>query len=200
MPARRAAWVLEATKPALVLGSSQPDTIVDAAAAARAGIEIVRRRSGGGAVLLIPGECLWIDVILPASDPLWDDDVNKATHWLGEVWADALASLGVPASVHRGGMEHTAWSRQICFAGVGPGEVTSGFAKLVGISQRRTRGAARFQCAALAKWDPAPLLDLLGMLPDERADAVSDLAFAVATVAAPLSKAEEAFLHHLRQR
>ena len=43
-----------------------------------------------------------------------------------------------------------------------PGEVVApDGAKLVGISQRRTRVAARFQCAVHRRWDPARLVDAL---------------------------------------
>ena len=49
VPAERAVWVCEATGPALVLGSAQRDEVVDHDACARAGVEVVKRRSGGGA-------------------------------------------------------------------------------------------------------------------------------------------------------
>ena len=89
-------------------------------------MELVRRRSGGGAVLLVPGEVVWVDVIVPAGDPLWDDDVGRATHWLGATWARALAACGLPdATVHRGPMVRTPWSSLVCFSGLGPGEVQS---------------------------------------------------------------------------
>ena len=42
-------------------------------------------------------------------------------------------------------MQHTQWSRLVCFDGLGAGEVTVGGRKAVGISQRRTRGWARLQ-------------------------------------------------------
>ena len=93
----RAVHVFEVERPALVLGSAQPDDVVDRAACAAAGVEVVRRRSGGGAVLLEPGGVVWVDVELPRGDPLWDDDVGRAAWWLGERWAVALADLGVTA-------------------------------------------------------------------------------------------------------
>jgi hypothetical protein len=42
-------------------------------------------------------------------------------------------------------VQHTRWSRLVCFDGLGGGEVTIGGAKAVGISQRRTRGWLRLQ-------------------------------------------------------
>jgi lipoate-protein ligase A len=156
-------WVFSVDRPALVLGSTQPDDLVDRAAATAAGVEVARRRSGGGAVWLEPGGTSWVDVLLPRGDPRWDDDVGRAAYWLGEAWADAI---GAPAEVHRGGMVCSAESGRACFAGLGPGEVTVGGRKAVGISQRRTRAGARFQCVAYERFDPGPLSDLLAMSPD----------------------------------
>jgi lipoate-protein ligase A len=153
LPVERAIWIFEVEQPALVLGSSQ--AMVDVH-----GIEVVRRRSGGGAVWLEPGGTLWVDVLVPRHDDLWDDDVGRATHWLGDAWARAV---DVDSLVHRGPMVRTEWSDLVCFAGLGPGEVTVDGRKVVGISQRRTRDAARFQCVAYERWDPEPLLALLGI-------------------------------------
>jgi lipoate-protein ligase A len=43
--------------------------------------------------------------------------------------------------------------------------------KVVGISQRRTREGAWFQCAALLEWRPRELVDLLGLEPVEQVTA-----------------------------
>jgi lipoate-protein ligase A len=140
---------------------------------------------------------LWLDVVLPAGDPLWDDDVGRAAHWLGRVWAAALAELGMAGDVHRGALVTTGWSRLVCFAGLGPGEVTSGGRKVVGISQRRSRAGARFQCAAVLRWDPAAMAALLALAPAERLRLAAELADAVAVVpsdAARLRSALEAAL------
>ena len=172
MPAviERSVWIHEVSAPALVLGSAQRADIVDTATIGS--VEIVRRRSGGGAVLLIPGEVLWLDVLLARQDPLWVDDIGKSSHWLGAVWVDAL---GV-GEVHHGSMIKTRWSSSACFAGLGPGEVTVDGRKLVGISQRRTRAGARFQCAIYGSFDPARLPSLLGLSADERAAMSAELA------------------------
>jgi lipoate-protein ligase A len=139
--------------PALALGSSQPDDHVDHLAAKRHGIDVVRRHSGGGAVLLLPGEHRWLDFWLPAGDPLWSDDVVKASGWLGDVWAECLAPhIDTELTVHRGPLESSPWSAAICFAGRGPGEVFAGSKKLVGVSQRRTREWARFQTMLHHEW------------------------------------------------
>ena len=187
----RAVWWLTAAWPALVLGSSQRPDVVDERAVAEAGVELVRRRSGGGAVLLVPGEVSWVDVVLPAGDRLWDADVGRAAHWLGAVWERVAASFGVQgAEVHRGAMVRTPWSSLVCFAGLGPGEVQVAGRKLVGISQRRTRGWARFQCAVYRRWDPAALV---GLLRSPR-PTVEELAGTVATLDVPDADLRAAFL------
>jgi lipoate-protein ligase A len=159
-------WFGEVDRPTLVLGSTQSEAAFDRKRAEAAGVDVVRRRSGGGAVLLRPGEIVWADVFLPARDPLAEVDVGRAFGWVGRAWARALARLGVDSpAVHEGRPRESTWSATVCFAGLGPGEVTMGGAKVVGISQRRTRVGALFQCGALVSWDPRPLVDLLA-LPD----------------------------------
>ncbi len=151
----RTAWVLTVSTPSLVLGSTQDATDVDESAAADLGVAVVRRRSGGGAVLLDPGAAVWVDLLVPRGDPLWHDDVGIAAEWVGEAWVGALAALGHDdAVVHRGALVRTPTSPVVCFGGLGPGEVVAGGGKVVGLSQRRTRDVARFQCSALLGWDP----------------------------------------------
>jgi lipoate-protein ligase A len=151
---RRSVWVMEATVPTLVFGSAQRDGLVDDERAERAGWATARRRSGGGLVALDPAEVVWIDVVVPRGDTLWSDDVGAAFGWLGDAWVRALASMGLDAVAHRGGAVRPEQGRVICFAGVGTGEVSVGDDKLVGLSQRRTREGARFQCLVHLSWEP----------------------------------------------
>jgi lipoate-protein ligase A len=162
----------EVTAPALVLGSTQPDTHADPARAVSGGYEIVRRRSGGGSVWLAPGAQVWVDVWLPAGDPWWDDDVARAAVPVGEAWRSALevVGLGDGFRVHQGGVESRPWSALVCFAGIGPGEVLDRDGrKWVGISQRRTRDWIRLQTMAHRRWSPVDAVD--GLLGHEGPDA-----------------------------
>ena len=177
VPADSAArlWWFETEVDALVLGSRQDRRIVDEEACRVRGIDIVHRRSGGGLVLLSAAGTLWLDVIVPAGHPVWRTDVTSSADWLGECWIRALDSSGISSLVqHRGPMEGSAVSDLVCFAGRGPGEVflASG-EKVVGISQRRTRHHARFQCAVSLVWEPMRLLELLAELP-ENPDALAE--------------------------
>lgn len=168
--------MLQALRPAVVLASTQEETCVDAGRASRAGVDVARRRSGGGAVLVGPGEVLWVDVVLPRGDPLWREDVSRSGLWLGGAWAAALRDIGFSgADVHRGAMVTSAWSPLVCFAGLAPGEVTLEGRKVVGVSQRRTRRGALFQCAALLRWRPGRLLGLMSLGEARRAAGARDL-------------------------
>lgn len=104
-------------------------------------------------MLLDPGAQVWIDVVIGRADPLWQDDIGRSSLWLGEVWVEALRAVGIEGSVHRGPMVTTPMSPIVCFAGLASGEVSVGNAKVVGISQRRTRAGARFQCSVPVTWD-----------------------------------------------
>lgn len=186
--------VMHPSGDALVLGSTQPADVADLDACRSAGVEVVRRRSGGGAVLVGRAEQLWVDVLVPRDDPLWRADVGQAAWWVGEAWALALARVAGLADlqVWRGALVQTEWSRLVCFAGRGAGEVVAaGDAKLVGISQRRTRAGALFQCSCLLRWDPGRLLALLDMEQTSRRRAEAQLA----AVAAPVRCDPDALLH-----
>ena len=157
-------WVVEPTDRSVVLGSSQSDGDIDAEAARRAGIVVARRRSGGGAVLVTPASMVWVDVVMPRAHPAWTDDIGRAAVWMGERWADALRGLGVDGEVLQPPMVADPLASVVCFVGRGPGEIVVDGAKAVGISQRRTRETARFQCAALLEWEPDLLLEVLAPL------------------------------------
>jgi lipoate-protein ligase A len=200
-PAGRVVRVLEVTGPALLLGSAQPGGDVDEAAAGRAGVEVMRRRTGGGAVLVEPGAALWLDVYLPPGDPRWEADVGRAFHWLGDAWAEALAEMGLDAHWHDGAIQHSEWSRRVCFAGIGPGEVLVGGRKVVGLAQRRTREFTLFQCCALLTWNPQALLDLLALSEAERAAAAEPVADAAGSLGTDLAPAlSDALLRALDRR
>ena len=152
-PARRGVWSCSVESPALILGSSQLPDVVSIACAQERGIEVVRRRSGGGVVFVHPDDSVWIDVTIPRNDDLWVDDVAGSMLWLGDVFVDAL-SPWVDGSVYRGAFDAGSSGRDVCFASTSPGEVFVDGAKVVGISQRRTRDGARFQCVVYRRWAP----------------------------------------------
>lgn len=172
-------WWHDVDRPTLIPGSAQVET-VDEAVADTLGFDVVRRRSGGGLVVATPTNGLWLDVALPRGHPRWDDDVNRAFLWLGEAWANAIATIDdskghpVDAIVHRSRPVDRHLGRQLCFAGLSTGEVSVAGQKVVGLSQRRSRTLARFQCQFLTvdhRLDPTLPRTLVHAFAPELADA-----------------------------
>ena len=178
----------------LVLGSAQSVARVDRTVADALGVEIVQRRSGGGAVFLVPDEFVWLDLVIPAADRLWLDDVGQAMRWVGECWAGALDRLGVRATVHTGPLINTTWSRDVCFAGIGTGEVVIGQSKLVGVAQRRTREWARFQTMCHVRWRP----EFVAALVAPGGPHPAELAASVTSVDVPPDRLRDALVGELR--
>jgi lipoate-protein ligase A len=189
--------VVRVDRPALVLGSTQPPDVVDGGRAEEAGVEVLRRHSGGGAVLLHPGRVAWVDVFIPAGDDLWNPDLVRSFAWLGQVWVDALADLGVAARMKERPGDRGRWQTLACFASTGAGEVTVAGRKVVGISQRRSRLGSRFQCAALLGWDAARTAALLALAPADQRRLAGYLLEAAAGLGRSVDEVEDAVLARL---
>lgn len=178
-PGERRCVVCEVTDRALVLGSAQSVSEADETYCSGAGVAVLQRRSGGGAVFVAPGGQAWVDVFLPAGDPLWQADVGRSFLWLGEAWAAALEALGAPGGrpgVAAPGGASSPWSRRLCFGATGPGEVLVGGRKAVGISQRRSRlGSWLFSMAPVADHSEE-LVGALALTAPERRAALARLA------------------------
>ena len=145
--------------PAVSIGyAQQADEAIDVAQCQTRGIDLVRRTTGGRAVLH------WNELTYsfhcadgegPAAHPL-----QKAARILGECLADGLRRFGVAATVERG----TSPARGrcgACFASTARWELTCGGRKLVGSAQRRTRGALLQHGSILAGPEHLALAELL---------------------------------------
>jgi lipoate---protein ligase len=162
---RRVARRHRPDRPAVVLGNSQPVVLVDRRRTEAAGVDIQRRRSGGGAVWIGPDDPLWVDLWVPSEDPLWAADVIEAGRWVGDGWAAVLESLGVPDVAVHHGRSTPGPPALVCFGDLGPGEVTVSGRKVVGIAQWRSRQGALFHCAVYRRWNPGPLVEVLDLDP-----------------------------------
>ncbi len=155
-----------ADRPAIVLGRGQAKVPINA----QAGIDVVTRHSGGGAVLM-DDTILSLDVVLPAGHPWVDaNDLGRAFMHVGRAWAAALSLLGVtgvsvydgPSLARRRGTPREQVLAAVCYATLGRGEIVVRDRKLVGLSQRRRRPGVLVQCGLLRRWSPGPLLAALG--------------------------------------
>jgi lipoate-protein ligase A len=185
--------------PAVVLGVGQSLQAVDAAAARAAGVAVVRRASGGTAVLA-DETMLALDVAVPAGHPRAGSDILEAYRWLGEVFRDVLASLASPGAAGQIGMTTVARARAdqeaqrrapagspgalrglACFGTLSPYEVvlsgTDGAPdrKVVGLSQVRKRGVVLYQVGLYRTARVRDLARLLAISEDERARLAADL-------------------------
>ncbi len=177
-PDERTVVVQRPADAAIVLGSTQPDGDVDGRAAEAAGLSVVRRRSGGGAVFVGPGRQHWLDLFVPSGDPLHEQDVTRAAYPIGDAWVEALVAAGLPRrelAVHRGALVKAPHSRRLCFLGLGPGEVLWGGRKVVGLSQRRSRAGAWFFTMAPLRTAPAREAGLLTLDAAGRAEVAAAL-------------------------
>ena len=181
LPAERALWWCNVETPSVILGSTQSVDDVNQSVANEHGVTVSRRRSGGGAVFVHPTDSVWVDITISRDDPLWKDDVAQSMMWLGQVFVEAL-SPWVKAEVYRESFSTGVDGRVVCFASSSPGEVFVGANKLVGISQRRGRDGARFQCVLYRHWRPTEWSFVL-VSPDVRSR-VADIAVATLDIPA----------------
>ena len=165
----RAGWSLP-TSAAVVVGSAQR-----LAGLAVDGSAVVRRGTGGGAVLC-DESYLMLDVVLPRGDGRLLDDLAESYAWLAEALLASLAAAGArglravaPGEVRARSDTDRALGRLACFAGLGPYEIVDADGrKLVGLAQRRRRGAGLFQAALYLRGRREPLAELLPLEEGER--------------------------------
>jgi lipoate-protein ligase A len=180
--------------PAVVLGVGQPAAAVDAGAAAAQGVAVVRRASGGTAVLA-DETMLALDVALPAEHPLAGRDVLEAYRWVGEAFLAALRAVAPPAAARLVLVDvSTARADQgaqraarpgspealrglACFGALSPyevalveptGEAGSPPRKVVGLSQVRKRGVVLFQAGLYTRANGGRLAGVLALPPAAR--------------------------------
>jgi lipoate-protein ligase A len=119
--------------PALSLGRFQPLEDIDARACARHGVEIVRRPTGGRA--LLHGGDLTYAVAVPRPRGA-DGSIEAIYHWLARGLVAGLASLGVDAATGRGGRA----AGPACFSAQQGADLRVGERKLCGSAQVHRNG------------------------------------------------------------
>jgi lipoate---protein ligase len=165
-------WYSTST-PALILGKGQPAFHVDSDACHEAGVSLLRRSSGGTAVLMTR-DLLMLDVALPNNHLLYAADVTKSYRWFGEVWVAALHTFGLPArtlstqEARDDAQNLDPFSRRVCFGGLSPYEVVVNHRKIVGLAQIRRRSGVLIQSGIYMHLEPYRLARLLKLEPHER--------------------------------
>jgi len=118
--------------PAVSLGRGQSADTVDLEEMERAGIVLVRRPTGGGALLH-----LWeitYSVVLSSDSPLVKLDVGESARTIAQGVARAVELLGATASVKG---DHSVGTDNICYMRSGSSDVMIGGRKISGSAQVR---------------------------------------------------------------
>ncbi len=125
------------TPPAVSYGYHQQEDDFDAAAIAARGYGLVRRPTGGRAIL--HADELTYAVVGDAAGPLFGDSLHTAYAAINEALLGFVRGLGLVPDVSDG--ESLAEARSaVCFASAGRHEITVGGRKLIGSAQRRLAG------------------------------------------------------------
>ena len=147
------------------------DTVVDLRRCAAAGVDVIQRRAGGGA-LLLDANVLCGAVALPIASV--EADITESYRWLADRLVSVLTSLGIQArraevAEARADVAYLRASPDsqlltTCYGALSPHEIVvdtdRAVAKLVGLAQIRRRDAALFQFGVLLH-DQSPLADYL---------------------------------------
>ena len=155
-------------RPTVSVGYMQePEALLDLDACRSAGVDVVRRPTGGRAVL--HWEEITYAVVASARDPRFGNGVAGAYEVIGACLAAALSRLGIETQLSRPERDPGRLRlRQPCFASAGRAELLAAGRKLVGSAQRRTAGAFLQHGSLLV--GPAHL-GLVELLRDARRDA-----------------------------
>jgi len=119
--------------------AQRPEAAVDRDACARRGLAVVRRPTGGRAVLH-DGDVTYA-VAVPRRGPWAGLSVAATCRAIHEAVAAGLRRLGVPAALAGPRPAREGGRGSLCFATVSSHEVTAGGRKLVGSAQRRFHAA-----------------------------------------------------------
>jgi len=121
----------------LSLGYAQPFTDVDVARLKAHGWEVVRRPTGGRAILHV--DELTYSVIGPADHPLLAGSVLESYQRLAQALLAAVRLLELPVEMKEEGNRSSAMTNAVCFEVPSTYEITVGGKKLIGSAQARRK-------------------------------------------------------------
>jgi lipoate-protein ligase A len=171
--------------PCLSLGRSQPQADADLAACRAAGVDVVRRPSGGQAILHT--DELTYSIALLQADPRAEGGVLDVYRLLSAGLLAGLRRLGVAAS-SAAGKEEGAARRPICFETPSAYEIVANGRKLVGSAQWRARGAVLQHGTLPLHGDLARIVGCLSLGEEERAAQARSLLARATTLEAVLGR------------
>ncbi len=150
------------TEPAVVLGLAlhhRRASVIDEERCRQAGVQVLDRSAGGGAVLLEPDGMLCCSICVADPHP----DLTESYRWLGDHFSARLNLRRVEISEAREDVAslHGNPLLATCYGALSPHEVVNAAgAKVVGLAQVRRRHAALFQIGILLR-DQSRLADYL---------------------------------------
>lgn len=125
--------------PAVSIGYGQEaEKEVDPRQCERYGVELVRRITGGRAVL--HDQELTYSLVAPASHPALGGRSGVMLRAVSEALAGTLKHFGIPAEPAMEGRCGSGGNDDVCFTATGRYEITAAGRKLAGSAQRRSRG------------------------------------------------------------
>jgi len=150
--------------PCLSLGRGQPADDADRGALRAAGYDLVRRPTGGRAILHI--DELTYSVIVPHDDPRVLGSVVESYRRLSRALIRALEHLGVPDIEADERVDGGAEEGPVCFEAPSDYEITAGGKKLVGSAQMRAQGVVLQHGSIPLDGDIGRICPLLAQHPD----------------------------------
>ncbi len=150
--------------PCLSLGRAQPVADVDLEAVRAAGFGLVRRPTGGRAIL--HADELTYSVVAPQEEPRVCGSVVESYRRLSQGLVSGLKRLGVPALVADERVENRRSAGPVCFEAPSDYEITVGGRKLVGSAQMRAQGVILQHGALPLRGDIARICSLLSAKPE----------------------------------
>mgnify|MGYP001149371111 FL=1 len=125
------------TPPCLSLGHAQPFADVDMARLKERGWEVVRRATGGRAILHT--DELTYSVIAPLTEPRVEGSVLESYNRLAGALLRAVQSLEIPVEIKEGKADNGGTPNPVCFEVPSTYEITVDGKKLIGSAQARKK-------------------------------------------------------------
>jgi lipoyl(octanoyl) transferase len=123
--------------PCLSLGHAQPFSDVDTNRLQQHGWEVVRRATGGRAILHI--DELTYSVIAPSNEPRVEGSILESYNRLAQALLLAVKSLEIPVEMKEGKVSESSTPNPVCFEVPSTYEITVNGKKLIGSAQARKK-------------------------------------------------------------